>query len=295
MMQTYRPERPLFKQAVQQVTLAIVCCALGTGGTGCSTALRPVPPGGQALAMVQGQGAVQGIQLAVPRLDQGAYPEDVLDVSAAVYVLIENRGNYEIAVSMQDFTLDFGTGLRVNPVPPQQLAERARPPVATPPSTLLAGPVVGGARGGGYVPAPAPAQGAFRGGFGGARLGGFRGGYGGGPWNWGPGWAGPGYGFGNGYYGPLWGYGWGYGPRVYAFSRSDAVRLALPAGRLPPGGRTGGFLYFPTVAGLTADRRPVAQSLQDGSSVMLHWQVREATNRAVLGELTLALGVSDQP
>lgn len=145
--------------------------------------------------------------------------------------------------------------------------------------------------GGHYVPAPAyrggwggrPGgyYGGYRGGWYGGYRGGWYGGYGGyGRFGW---WAG-----GPLYWGPMWGASWygspwfgSYlydGPRYYAYSRQDAINLSLPAGRLPAGGRTGGFLYFPRV-----------EHASDGTPLVLQWSIRDATGQQVLGNVQLPL------
>ena len=90
------------------------------------------------------------------------------------------------------------------------------------------------------------------------------------PWLWGPG-------LGYGWYGSSI---WWDSPRYYAWSRADASRMALPAGKLPPGGRTGGFLYFPRID------RP------EGSPVYLQWVVRDSASQQTLGEVQLPLELS---
>lgn len=263
-------------------------------GAGCISAPRPVPQRGQALATVQGGGVV----LSVPRLDHGAYPDDVLDIAAAVYVVIENRGSTEVQVAAEDFSLETPGGMRYLPVPPQQLVVRAgagpsdraaAASIAPAGSTgiLLAGPARGGGLGGrgGFVPAPRamgpgmgvrPAPG-FGGGY---RGGGYRGGYWGGgvyrgglyygprlswdpffPYYYYPGW-----------YGMYW-----WGPHYYARSPEDALRLGLAPGRLPPGGRAAGFLYFPRA------------EAPEGAPLTLRWQVHDAQSHNVLFELVLPL------
>lgn len=285
--------------------------------SGCATAPRPVPMGNQPVATAEAAGVV----VSVPRLDTGDYPGDMLDISAAVLVMIENRGQTEVQISPESFTLGAQGGQQYSPIPPQQLAYRTQP--KDPAAELTGGadqlawrggggisvrsaPSYSGFRGGGGVsvrPAPsyggggrpgafvgAPRTGFSGGGYYGARSG-FRGGYYGGgyggyggygrpgfyygrPWWW---WSGP------AYWGSSWGMSWYAnpyywdGPRDYAWSRADAIRLSLPAGKLPPGGRTGGFLYFPKV------------DHPDGAPMTLSWQVRDAASQQVIGEVQLPL------
>lgn len=285
---------------------------------GCASGPRPVPVGSQPLASAQ----VAGVVVSVPRLDQGDYPGDILEVSTAVLVVIENRSTTEILINPEGFTLGSPEGMHYGPIDPQQLAVRQVPQE---PSLNQSGVALAWRSGGG-------GGGGFRGGSmsGGSMGGGFRGGsvnvrsapaYGGGGvrvapgqsyggsygrpgyGSYGrPGYSGYGYGYGHsGYYGGnrlwwgysnpwLWGPGMGYGwygssiwwdsPRSYAWSRTDAARMALPAGKLPPGGRTGGFLYFPKVD------RP------EGSTVYLQWQLRDSTGQQAVGDLQLPLELS---
>jgi len=280
--------------------------------TGCASVPRPVPVSSQPLASAQAAGVV----VSVPRLDQGDYPGDILEVATAVLVVIENRSATEILINPESFTLGSPEGMHYSPIDPQQLALRQVPqePSLNQSGVALAwhsGGGGGGFRGGGSVgirSAPAYHGGGMGGGvhvspparsYGGSYG---RPGYGG---SYGrPGYGGygrPGYygGYGrSGYYGgtrlwwgynnpwlwgPAMGYGW-YGssiwwdsPRAYAWSRADAARMALPAGKLPPGGRTGGFLYFPRVD------RP------EGSTVYLQWQIRDSVAQQPLGDVQLPL------
>lgn len=152
----------------------------------------------------------------------------------------------------------------------------------------------GGSFGGrGYVPAPAPA---YRGGFSAPRGWGYgyrgyagsRGGWGyrGGPRVWvGPG---LGYGYGYGWGSSWWGYGpyapyWWWGQDSYVRSRDDITRYALAAGKLPPGGRIAGFLYFPHQA-----------MPQSGGALLLRWQARDATSRNVIADMRVQLDVNDE-
>lgn len=279
--------------------------------SGCASVPRPVPVSSQPLATAQ----TAGVVVTVPRLDQGDYPGDILEVSTAVLVVIENRGATEILINPETFTLGSAEGLRYSPVDAQQLALRQTAPA---PSLNQSGVALAWRGGGG--------GGGFRGGgsFGGVRTApAYGGGMGGGvrvsppghSWGGGGGYHRPAYGGGgyysrpgyggyygrSGYYGGsrlwwgynnpwLWGPGLGYGwygssiwwdsPRYYAWSRADAVRMALPAGKLPPGGRTGGFLYFPRID------RP------EGSQVHLQWVILDSASQQPLGEVQLPLELS---
>jgi len=263
---------------------------------GCAT-LHPVPAADQPLA----QATTAGVVVSVPRLDTGDYPGDVLDVSTAVLVVIENRGTSEILIDPEGFLLGPAGGAQLAAISPQQLAmKQTATPAGLPDGTLLAWR---GGGGGFRVSAPPPRVGlgsprfsvgapartapAWRGGYG------YRGGYYSAPrsyyygpsrWGW---WTG-----GPLYWGPTWGVGW-YGsslfwpwfydgPRAYAWSRADAIRLALPAGRLPPGGRTGGFLYFPRI------EQP------EGTPLTLQWTVREAANYQPLGTAQIQLELRNE-
>lgn len=269
----------------------------------CASLPRPVPAGDQPIATATAGNVVVN----VPRLDHGDFPGDILEVSTAVLVVIENRGGTEVMIDPQSFALGSPEGMRYQAVPPQQLAERTRPPAD---SLNLGGYALawrGGGGGGGIRVAPpsgfsgmrsAPMYRGGGGGFVGRPSyapryyggGGFRSysrpygyGYGYRPgyyasrpwwaWNypglWGPGW-------GYGWYGSNW---WWDGGRYYANSRADAIQMALPAGKLPPGGRTGGFLYFPRV------------DHPEGSTVVLTWQPRDV-NGQVLGDIQLPLELS---
>ena len=66
------------------------------------------------------------------------------------------------------------------------------------------------------------------------------------------------------------------------WTRSDAAQMALPAGRLPPGGRTGGFLYFPKLPG------------EEGTALTLMWQIRDSSGQQVLGDAQVPLELSEQ-
>lgn len=302
--------------------VAAVAAAL----SGCAT-LHPVPAGDQPVAST----TVNGVVVSVPRLDTGDYPGDVLDVSTAVLVVIENRGSTEILIDPEGFSLGAGTGATTGPIAPQQLSYKqpkgndVTPGLLDQEGVALAWRGGGGFRGGGggfRMSAPAPrvggSYGGYRGGgsvrvapsyrggsygsYGGYRggsygsyrsYGGFRPGYGGyrgyyapRSYAWGQSrwryWAG-----GPLYWGPNWGYGW-YGsslfwpwfydgPRAYAWSQEDAQELALPAGKLPPGARTGGFLYFPKIEN------------SDGAPLVLQWSIRESTGQQVIGTAQLPL------
>jgi hypothetical protein len=290
---------------------------LATMTSGCVTGPHAVPAGNQPLAQTQ----VGGIVVSVPRLDSGDFPGDVLDISTAVLVVIENRGTSEIIIDPQGFRLGDGLGNQIGPIAPEQLALREVAPTGLPDGTALAWRGGGGGgRGGGVHFSAPPARsfggGVSRGSYGGVRVApsvgyrggyspGYRGGYGSAGWRGsynGPGWRGGSYAPRNYYHGysrwgfwaggPLyWGptsgqywYGspgfwpWLYdGPRYYAYSRSDALQMGLPEGRLPPGGRTGGFLYFPRTEN------------SEGMPLVLTWSVRESANQQVIGTAQLNL------
>lgn len=297
------PTSSLRKKASWLLGLGLVMAT--SLGAGCASVPRPVPVSSQPIASAQAAGVV----VSVPRLDQGDYPGDILEVSTAVLVVIENRGTTEIAINPETFTLGAPEGNQYSPVDPQQLALRQEPvgPSLNQSGVALAwrgggGGFHGGGSFGGVRSAPVYHGGGFGGG---VRVsppsrswggGGYRGGY------YGRSGYGYGYGYGrSGYYtgsrlwwgysnpwlwGPGYGYGW-YGssiwwdsPRYYAWSRADAARMALPAGKLPPGGRTGGFLYFPRI------ERP------EGSPVYLQWQVRDSATQQPLGDVQLPLELS---
>ena len=280
---------------------------------GCASGPRPVPVGSQPLASAQ----VAGVVVSVPRLDQGDYPGDILEVATAVLVVIENRSSTEILINPEGFTLGSPEGMHYGPVDPQQLVMRQVPvePSLNQSGVALAwrggGGGGGGFRGGGgggfHGSVGVRSAPAYRGGMGGgvhvSPPGHSYGGYGGSYGRSGYGYGGRGgyYGGRGGYYGGnrlwwgysnpwLWGPGMGYGwygssiwwdsPRSYAWSRTDAARMALPAGKLPPGGRTGGFLYFPKVD------RP------EGSTVYLQWQLRDSAGQQALGDVQLPLELS---
>jgi hypothetical protein len=281
-------------------SFGLVCIGLGLAAalTGCATLPRPVPAGGQPVATVESGGVV----LSVPRLEPEAYPDDILEVATAVYVAIENRGQTEVQIAPEDFTLGPPNGMGHTPLPAQQilLSERRTAPVPTVPmpagrpslfdesAPVLAGAVFGGARvwrppvmyAQRYVPPPAPA---FRSGGpvyrGGIYLGGAGPRYYGGPRFYGGIgiYAGPRYYWGGPYWwatpGPFYPYWWG--PGYYVRSRDEAVRYALPAGRLPPGGRTAGFLYFPKRA--------------EAANLLLRWQVRDANTRIVIADMRVPM------
>ena len=298
--------------------LAALAATLG----GCAT-MHPVPAGDQPVASE----TVAGVTVSVPRLDTGDYPGDVLDVSTAVLVVIENRSQSEIIIDPEGFALGPAGAQPSGPIAPQQLSYKIVDKTAEMPETAMAWRGGGGGfRGGGggfRLSAPAPRSGGSFGGYRGGGtvhvapryggFGGYRGGYTGGGYrgysgyggyrgNYYGGWRGSyyaprSYAWGQSrwrywaggplYWGPNWGYGW-YGsslfwpwfydgPRAYAWSRDDAAQLALPAGKLPAGGRTGGFLYFPRIENT------------DGMPLVLQWQIREATTQQVIGTTQLQL------
>lgn len=251
---------------------------------GCMAAPRPVPIGGQEIASAEGGGVV----LMVPRLDYGSYPEDVLDIAAAVFVAIENRSGSELRISPEDFTLGPPGGVGRTAVPPQELAQvgagqdRGETQLARLLSEgrTLAGPVMVAQRVGAPPPAPAPRvvpppapatrmappPGAYRGG---AIYRPYMG-----SWYYGPRpfyWGDPWWYVGSPYY-PYW-----WGPRYYARSREEAIRYALPTGRLQTGGRTAGFLYFPR------------GTMPEGLQVELRWRVHDAQGSRILTELQIPL------
>jgi hypothetical protein len=284
--------------------------------SGCATVPRPVPVAAQPLASVQ----VAGVSVHVPRLDPGDYPADVLDVMTPVLVVIENRSSVEILVNPDGFVLAGPGGLQYAPLRPEQLALKDVAPSSQPSDgqVLLAwrgsggGGRVGGSSFSGVRSAPAyhgPSGGGIRVGAPpavGHPGGGFRGSpgyYGRSTYYGGRGYVGrPGGYYGRpGYYGRqwwgwnypwLWGAGWGmswYGSPWWwqnqgysTWTRSDAAQMALPAGRLPPGGRTGGFLYFPKMAGA------------EGTSLVLAWQIRDSSGQQVLGDVQVPLELSEQ-
>jgi hypothetical protein len=235
---------------------------------------------------------VAGVVVSVPRLDSGDYPGDILDVSNAVLVVIENRSSSEVLIDPAGFTLGPVGGMQAAPIAPQALAFKQ--PAASP--ILAEGDMLAwhGGGGGGFHGVVGNSRVAIGGG---VRVGvpggrgplapGWHGGYytprsyyygynrwgwwAGGPFFWGATW-------GLGWYGSPWFWPWLYdGPRYYAWSRADAMRLALPAGRLPVGGRTGGFLYFPRL------------DHADGVPLVLQWNIREANTQQVLGTVQLPL------
>ncbi len=255
---------------------------------GCAT-VRPVPVSSQPLATT----TVADVVVSVPRLDVGDYPGDILDIATAVLVVIENRSNHEIQVDPEGFLLGPEGGTLLSPIAPQQLALKS----LTPPANQSDGDMLAAWRGGGggfRGSVGAPRSGGFmpRGSVGGRigapggwgfRGGGFRGRLGpyagytrwgfwsGGPLFWGSNWY-------AGWYGSPWFGPWFYdGPRYYAWSRDDALRLALPSSRLPPGARSGGFLYYPRL------------EHAEGQPLVLQWSIREATTQQVLGTMQLPL------
>lgn len=297
---------------------------------GCLSAPRPVPQGGQEAATVEGQGVV----LTVPRLESEAYPGDVLERAAAVYVLIENRSPYEVVVAREDFTLGEGP-LRQSPVAAQLLAARAVP--ATPATkeaaadeagwlgapfaeSLLAGPVVGGSRGmgGGFGGGGRIGGGSFGGGGvrvgGGGFGGGFRGGAVGGPvyggFRGGVGVRRPGvYGYDPRLMGYGSGYGYGYGlgwGRPYYWDPLYHNWIWLGQGSRPYGWsrEEAARLELPAArlapGGRTAGflyfphQQSAPSTLSNGASTALRWTVREAQSKTPIAYLTIPLTISDQ-
>ena len=81
------------------------------------------------------------------------------------------------------------------------------------------------------------------------------------------------------WYGSPW---WWENQGVSDWTRSDAAQMALPSGRLPAGGRTGGFIYFPKIAG------------EEGAPLNLTWRIRDSSGQQVLGDVQLPLELSEQ-
>ncbi len=292
--------------AVSSLRLGLALAGLWLS-SGCATIPRPVPVAAQPLASVQ----VAGVSVHVPRLDPSDYPDDVLDVMTPVLVVIENRSASEILINPDGFVLAGPGGMQYSPLRPEQLALKDEPAKTTNPvegqvllawrgggggfrggggfSGVRSAPVYRGPSGGGVVRVPAPS---FRsgGGFGhpshygrpsyygrpgvwgrsGVYVRPFWGwNY---PWLWGAGW-------GMSWYGSPW---WWQNQGYSTWSRADAAQMALPAGRLPPGGRTGGFLYFPKLSG------------GEGTSLVLAWQIRDSSGQQVLGDAQVPLELTEQ-
>src|SRR3954453_22822880 len=104
------------KQALFSSWLPGVAALIATL-SGCAT-LHPVPAGDQPVAST----TVNGVVVTVPRLDTGDYPGDVLDVSTAVLVVIENRSQSEIMIDPEGFSLGPANGVAMRSTLPQQLA-----------------------------------------------------------------------------------------------------------------------------------------------------------------------------
>lgn len=256
-----------------------LCAVLGVAvslSAGCVSMPRPVPAQQQPLA----QTSVAGVVVSVPRLESGDFPGDVLDVATAVLVTIENQSAIEINVDPSAFSLGVAGGAQYSPIPAAQLAYKLTV-TPLPPDTMLAwggrggigvrpAPVYRAPSGMGRVYTPAPMA---RRSFGGysyvprSSYGRYPFGYiGGGPY------------YGWGYGGPMyWGSGYYWDGRPYAWSRADAQRLGLPSGRLPPGARMSGFLYFPRI------------DAQEGSALELQFTVRESAGGQVMGTAQLPL------
>jgi hypothetical protein len=289
------------KQSHRWLLLLGVSVSVGAAlYAGCAS-YRPVPAGKQPLA----QASVGGVLLTVPRLDAGSYPADVLAISTPVLLIIENHSRSEILVELDQFTLGTPGGTQMQPLQPQLLGESEASLRAEPPRQALIAALGAGVYGG----APPPRLFAMQGSWLAARLPiaaisparsaaatppavrlrvpGWRGGYftprsyayatsrwgawAGGPLYWGPQWW-------AGWYGNPWFWPWFFdGPRYYEWSRADAVRLALPIGRLPAGGRTGGFLYFSFI-----------QRVAD-LPLVLNVTLRDASGQQLLGTAQLAL------
>lgn len=272
---------------IGQKSGALLCSTfLGTVLTaGCAKALRPVPADAQLVARAEAAGVV----LQVPRLEHKAYPDRVLSVAAAVYVLIENNSSVPLQISREDFTLGPPNGLRERPLTPRRILVRRTEGAAAPglpasdqnPRTavraiLIAGPVVAASPGAptsagaqGSQPPPQvrsdPAASAGVDVYSSGWLGLGR------PF-WGPGW---------GVYGVPWGY--YMGPPYFPRPSRSIIQTALQNGQLPPASSTAGFVYFAKLTG------------PDGSPLVLHWQVRDARTRQSLGEIELQLELDPHP
>ncbi len=243
---------------------------------GCVSLPRPVPAQQQPMA----QANVAGVVVSVPRLDSGDFPGDILEVATAVLVTIENGSQVEISVDPSAFSLGAAGGAQYSPIPATQLSYKT-PAMSLPADTQLAWGGRGGigvrsapvyrapsAPGRIYTPAPMARR----------SYGGYsyvpRGYYGRYPF----GYIGGGPYYGWGYGGPMyWGSGYYWDGRPYAWSRADAQRLSLPSGKLPPGARMSGFLYFPRI------------DAQDGTALELQFTVRESTAGQVMGTAQLPL------
>lgn len=245
---------------------------------GCVSMPHPVPTQQQSVA----QANVAGVVVSVPRLDSGDFPGDILEVATAVLVTIENQSAYEITVDPSAFSLGAAGGAQYSPIPAGQLAYKTTV-TPLPPDTMLAWGGRGGigvrsapvyrapmATGRTYTPAPM-----LRRSYGGSyhvprsSYGRYPFGYvGGGPY------------YGWGYGGPMyWGGGYYWDGRSYAWSRADAQRLSLQSGKLPPGTRMTGFLYFPRI------------DAQEGTALELQFTVRESAGGQVLGTAQLPLEI----
>jgi len=275
--------------------------------SGCATIPRPVPVAAQPLASAQ----VAGVSVHVPRLDPNDYPNDVLDVMTPVLVVIENRSSSEILINPDGFVLAAPGGMQYSPLRPEQLALRDEPAKDKNPgegqvllawrggggvhigggvSGVRSAPVYRGPSGGTVVRSPAPS---FRPGggvyshpsyYGRPGVYGRPGFYGrpgvyvrpwwgwNYPWLWGAGW-------GLSWYGSPW---WWQNQGYSTWSRADAAQMALPAGRLPAGGRTGGFLYFPKLPG------------GEGTSLVLAWRIHDSSGQQVLGDVQVPLELTEQ-
>ncbi len=245
---------------------------------GCVSMPHPVPTQQQSVA----QANVAGVVVSVPRLDSGDFPGDILEVATAVLVTIENQSAYEITVDPSAFSLGAAGGAQYSPIPAGQLAYKT-PVTPLPPDTMLAwggrgsigvrsAPVYRApmATGRTYTPSLMPRQ----------RPGMYyhvpRSSYGRYPF----GYVGGGPYYGWGYGGPMyWGGGYYWDGRSYAWSRADAQRLSLQSGKLPPGTRMTGFLYFPRI------------DAQEGTALELQFTVRESAGGQVLGTAQLPLEI----
>lgn len=262
-----------------------IAAALGVAlslSAGCMSMPRPVPTQQQAVA----QASVAGVLVSVPRLDSGDFPGDVLDVSTAVLVVVENQSPVEVLVDPAAFSLGTPGGAQYSPIPAAQLAYK--PTVnPLPADTMLAwggrgsigvrpAPAYRGSAGsmGGRMYQPAPFSRAPmsrqsyipRSNYGRYPFGGYMGGP-----NFMYGYGGPGL-WGGGYYGGAY-----WDGRAYAWSRADAQRLSLPSAKLPPGARLTGFLFFPRL------------DAQEGTALELTFTLRDSATGQPIGTAQLPL------
>src|SRR3954453_11402298 len=104
------------KQALFSSWLPGVAALIATL-SGCAT-LHPVPAGDQPVATT----TVAGVVVSVPRLDTGDYPGDVLDVSTAGLVVIENHSQSEIIIDPENFALGPAGSANSASIAPQKLS-----------------------------------------------------------------------------------------------------------------------------------------------------------------------------